>query len=83
MQTEGSRLCTQSLPLGRELGCTTHSALPAHEASCLAPSPGQPARAGHTSLCDVGSRHAVVGAGRALLGWVRTYLWCHLSCSDK
>lgn len=49
------------------------------------------ARASHTPLCDVVSRHrvmwgtgsVVVGAGQALLGGVKTYLWCHLSCSDK
>lgn len=52
-------------------------------ASCAAPSPVQAARAGRTRLCDVGSRRVVVGASQALLGVVRTYLWCHLSCSDK
>lgn len=57
--------------------------LPARGASRAAPSPVQAARASNTSLCDVGSRRVVVGASQALLGVVRTYLWCHLSCSDK
>ena len=65
------------------LRASPRPALPAHEAFDPAPSPVQPARAGHTLLCDVGSRRAVVGAGQALFGGVRTYLWCHLSCSDK
>lgn len=82
---------THSLIWAQELGGIIHSALPAHEASCSVLSPVQPARAGHTPLCDVGSRPRVMwGAGVQSLeqagpswGGVRTYLWCHLSCSDK